>query len=159
VLFDPPGEVLLPDQLCYRAENELEATFLVEHYGRKRSASTVTGVTISRHASSDDAGSSESPECAVPKVSLSSCIGRLCLGDSIEHAKQIMRKEMTFPGSGQWIYYDVHLSPGDLVVVAYRDVTGGNAVPDWMSASHIVRVQVSSGLVTAIYVEIDVDMV
>lgn len=134
VLFDPPGEVLLPDQLCYQAENELRATFFVEHYGHKRSASTVIGVAISQHASSDDVGSpTQSPECAVPKVSLSSCIGRLCLGDSIEHAKQIMQKEMTYSGSGEWIYYDVHLSPGDLVVGAYRDAARGDAVPDWMS--------------------------
>src|SRR5688572_16881558 len=51
-LLDPPGEVLVPDEICYQA-GELKATFLIEHYGRNRSASTVTGVAVSRHADSD----------------------------------------------------------------------------------------------------------
>jgi hypothetical protein len=159
-LFDPPGEVLVPDEVCYQAQDELKATFFIEHYGRNRSASTVTGVELSRHADSDGVESrTETASCAVPKVTLSECIGRLCLGNSIEHVMQVMRKEMTYPGSYEWIYYDVHLSSQDLVVGAYRDATQSSAVPDWMYPSHIVRVQISSGIVTALYVEIDVDMV
>lgn len=158
MLFEPPGETLVPDEVCYQAKDELKATFFVEHYGRNRS-STVTGVEISRHATSDGVEpQTEIAKCAVPKVTLSSCIGRLCLGDSIERVKQIMQKEMTYSASNEWSY-DVHLAPGDLVVRAYRDATEEDVVPDWMYPSHIVRVHVSSGLVTAIYVEIDIDMV
>ena len=65
---------------------------------------------------------------------------------------------MTYPGSYEWTY-DVHLSSTDLVVTAYRDATHGDDVPDWMYPSHVVRVQVSNGVVTAIYVAIDVDLV
>lgn len=159
VLFDPPGEVLLPDEVCYHVDGQLEAMFFVEHYGRNQSASTVVGVAISRHASSShDVGSrTATATCAVPKVPLSGCLGRLCLGDSIEHVKQILSKEMTYSGSYEWTY-DVHLSPGDLVVGAFSDATKGDTVPDWMYPSHIVRVEVSNGVVTMIYVAIDVDM-
>ena len=31
-------------------------------------------------------------------------------------------------------------------------------VPNWMYPSHVVRVQISDGIVTAVYVEIDVGM-
>jgi hypothetical protein len=157
VLFDPPGEVLQPYEVCYQTE-KFNATFFVEHYGRSRSASTVVGVTVSLRANNANAGPlAKSATCAVPKVTLSDCIGRLCLGDSFEHVKQITRKEMTYSDSYEWTY-DVHLSPGDPVVSAYRDGAPEFDVPDWMYPSHIVRVQVTSGFVTGIYVLMNVDI-
>jgi hypothetical protein len=156
-LFDPPGEVLLPDEICYGA-SDLKATFLIEHYGLNRSTSTVVGVVLSRHKDSDEVGDQATiPTCAVPKVSLSECIGRLCLGNSIAQVMKVMPKEMTYPASYEWAY-DVRLSPEDLVVNAYRDATQTAGVPNWMYPSHIVRVRMTKGIVTAIYVEISVDM-
>jgi hypothetical protein len=153
-LFDPPGEVLLPDEVCYQAEGDLNATFFVEHYGRSRKTSTVIGMFLSRNKSNDEASA---PTCAVPKVALSDCVGKLCLGDSIEQVKQLLPKEMTYSNSYEWTY-DVRLSPADLVVASYRDAMKGNEVPDWMYPTHTVRVQLSEGRVTGIYVAIDVDM-
>src|SRR5687767_1729791 len=51
-LFDPPGEVLVPDEICYQS-GELKSTFLIEHHGRNQSVSTVTGVVLTRHADSE----------------------------------------------------------------------------------------------------------
>lgn len=163
-VFDPPGEVLLPDQVCYIDGAGTEITFYVEHYGPPslgKSKSTIIGVSISESKDSEqetDNFFARPFPCDKTEIELSRCIGDLCIGDPIEKVKHRLKKEMTYKRSYEW-RFDVKLSPDDLVVEHYRRGGTEGLVPDWMYPSHVVRVRFQNEIIDGLYVVVEVDMV
>ena len=160
VLFNPPGEVLLPDEICYVDPDGLHATFFIEHHGPNNApTNTVIGVIIDTEEQYErrNQGFFKRPfPCEKTEVKLPPCVGQICIGNSYNETKEILKNAKTFyERSNEW-RFEVNLTANDSVLKVYQL----SSMPDWMFPSHVVRISRNrENTVTSIYSVIEIDTI